>query len=301
MEFTHFNEQNRARMVNVGDKNVSKRLALASGRIFVSPELIELINGGRVKKGDVLAVSQVAGIMAAKETSRIIPMCHPLFLSGVDIQFSVNDDSIDAVSVVTCEGKTGVEMEALTAVSIALLSIYDMCKSTGYGMSMGNISLLYKEGGKSDYVRDKGAAGEVVSLNVGSGKGSVKKPVSECSFISGKGIENDAHFGSGKRQVSLLARESYAEVDAKPGHSLEWGSFGENITTGGLSFHTLPLGTIFKIGNVFLRLSQTGKTCRSGEEKQPFAGDCVMPGEVVFAEVIYGGKAVTGDPIQIIG
>ena len=154
---THFNEEGRAKMVDVSDKTITERIATAQGTIYMQPETLRLIEEGQIKKGDVLAVAQVAGIMAAKKTSDVIPMCHPLSLNGVDISFEESFDpdsksglcSIKVTATVKVTGKTGVEMEALTAVSIAALTIYDMCKAVDKGMFFNQIGLTYKAGGKS--------------------------------------------------------------------------------------------------------------------------------------------------------
>ena len=152
---THFNEQGRARMVDVSEKGISSRIATARGKVCMHPHTLHLIQEGKIKKGDVLAVAQVAGVMAAKKTSEIIPMCHPLLLSNVDINFSEKNEeidglcSIDITATVKVTGKTGVEMEALTAVSLAALTIYDMCKAVDRGIILKNIELIHKSGGKS--------------------------------------------------------------------------------------------------------------------------------------------------------
>ena len=154
---THFNEEGRARMVDVSEKAHTSRKAVANGEVFMLPETLRLIKEGQIKKGDVLAVAQVAGIMGAKRTHEVIPMCHPLLLTGVDISFQVNEDpssdtglsSITVNATVKVTGQTGVEMEALTAVSMAVLTIYDMCKAVDKGMYFNNIGLLHKSGGKS--------------------------------------------------------------------------------------------------------------------------------------------------------
>ena len=150
-ELTHFNEQGRARMVDVTDKAVTHRTAVAAGEIRMAPETLQKIKDGTVKKGDVLAVAQVAGIQAAKHTWELIPMCHPLPLTGIDITFALSDAPclVAIRAAVTCTGVTGVEMEALTAVSAAALTIYDMCKAIQRDMHIGNIRLLEKSGGKS--------------------------------------------------------------------------------------------------------------------------------------------------------
>jgi cyclic pyranopterin phosphate synthase len=154
---THFNEEGRARMVDVSDKTVTERVATAQGTVYMQPETLRLIEEGQIKKGDVLAVAQVAGIMGAKKTSDVIPMCHPLSLNGVDISFEPTFDpdpksglcTIKVTATVKVTGKTGVEMEALAAVSIAALTIYDMCKAVDKGMFFNQIGLTYKAGGKS--------------------------------------------------------------------------------------------------------------------------------------------------------
>lgn len=150
MDFTHFNEHGRARMVNVSEKKITKRVAVAKGMIHVSENTIALIKSGGIPKGDVLAVAQVAGIMAAKSTFSIIPMCHNIVLEGADISFAFAQNGIEITASVETTGKTGAEMEALSAVSTAALTIYDMCKAVDKGMVISEIRLVSKTGGKSD-------------------------------------------------------------------------------------------------------------------------------------------------------
>jgi cyclic pyranopterin phosphate synthase len=152
---THFNDQQRARMVDISDKKETRREAVAKSRITMKPETLDRIRQGRVSKGDVLAVAQVAGVMAAKKTWELIPMCHPLPLTGVDISFAfVAPDTLEVEATVKTTSKTGVEMEALTAVSAAALTVYDMCKAMDKGMVIGPTCLMSKAGGKSgDYHR----------------------------------------------------------------------------------------------------------------------------------------------------
>jgi len=153
-DFTHFNEQGRARMVDVSEKPPTLRTATAAGTVRMLPSTVEAIRGGGVPKGDVLAVAQVAGIMAAKRTSEIVPMCHPLALTGVDVRFTLRADAVDVEATVRCRGETGVEMEALHAVSAAALTVYDMCKALQKDMEITDVRLLEKTGGKSgDYHR----------------------------------------------------------------------------------------------------------------------------------------------------
>ena len=149
MDLSHINEQGRARMVDVTDKESTVRIATARGTVKVNSDTMALIRSGGMKKGDVLAVAQVAGIMAAKKTADIIPMCHPLRLSSVDIGFEPTDTEIVIQATVKCKESTGVEMEALTAVSTAALTIYDMCKAVQRDIEITDIRLMYKSGGKS--------------------------------------------------------------------------------------------------------------------------------------------------------
>ena len=150
-DFTHFNENGRARMVDVTDKSETQRTAVAAGRVLVNRETFELIKTGGMKKGDVLTTAQIGGIMGAKRTSDIIPMCHPIFISGVDIDFEMDEENcaVNITATAKCTGVTGVEMEALTAVSVAALTVYDMCKAVQKDMVISDIRLLKKTGGKS--------------------------------------------------------------------------------------------------------------------------------------------------------
>ncbi|MBR3123998.1 MAG: cyclic pyranopterin monophosphate synthase MoaC [Mogibacterium sp.] len=150
-EFTHFDEKGNAYMVDVSGKEVTRRSATAQGTIFVSREVMEAVLGKRIKKGDVFTVAQVAGIMGTKRTSDLIPMCHPLSLTNAKVSFSMDEEagSITVFCTAVTDGKTGVEMEALTGASIALLTIYDMCKAIDKRMVLSDIHLVEKTGGKS--------------------------------------------------------------------------------------------------------------------------------------------------------
>ena len=150
-KLSHFNARGDVHMVDIGEKDITKRRAVASGVIQMQAETLQRIVSGEHKKGDVLSVARVAGVMASKKTADLIPLCHPLQLSHVDIQLTVDEknQSVNCTAIVETSGKTGVEMEALTAVQITLLTIYDMCKAMDRGMMMSNISLQSKTGGKS--------------------------------------------------------------------------------------------------------------------------------------------------------
>jgi len=141
---SHVDDAGRARMVDVGDKPVQRRTARASGVIKMAVETVQLIAENRIRKGDVLTVAQVAGIQAAKQTAALIPLCHPLTLDSVDVRLRLLGDGVEATSEVRCTARTGAEMEALTAVSVALLTVYDMCKAADDGMRIGEIQLTEK-------------------------------------------------------------------------------------------------------------------------------------------------------------
>ncbi len=166
-QLTHFNESGRARMVDVTDKLATERVAVAQGKVWMLPGTLEKIQEGRIAKGDVLAVAQVAGVMGAKRTPDLIPMCHPLLLTGVDVNFTEDAKpnasgrcSITIEAKVKTTGNTGVEMEAMTAVSVAALTIYDMCKAVDKGMEFGEIFLVSKSGGKSGTYQHHPPAGQ---------------------------------------------------------------------------------------------------------------------------------------------
>ena len=161
-EFTHFNESGRARMVDISAKESTERLAIAQATVFLLPETLEKIQRGKIAKGDVLAVAQVAGVMGAKKTPDLIPMCHPISLTSVDIDFKEEPRpdragrcSITITATAKTTGPTGVEMEAMTAVTVAALTVYDMCKAVDRGMTISEVCLLSKSGGKSGtYTRE---------------------------------------------------------------------------------------------------------------------------------------------------
>ena len=156
-KLTHFNESGEAHMVDIGDKKRTARRAVVSGNISMEPATLALITGGNHKKGDVLGIARIAGIMATKRTADLIPLCHPLALTHVSVDFKIDDISnlIECTVATETEGQTGVEMEALTGAQVALLTIYDMCKAVDRGMMIGDVRLIEKSGGKSGHwVRD---------------------------------------------------------------------------------------------------------------------------------------------------
>ena len=156
MKLTHLDEQGAARMVNVGEKQVTQRVASAQAVITMQPETLQMITDGTAPKGDVFACARIAGIMAAKKTAELIPMCHPIPIESVEIAIeAISETQVRVVSTLRCSHKTGIEMEALTAASIAALTIYDMCKAADRGMRIDETLLLYKNGGRSGEYRHR--------------------------------------------------------------------------------------------------------------------------------------------------
>ena len=156
MELTHFDEHGNARMVDVSKKDITSRSACAVGSILVNKEIVEKIEHSDMKKGDVLGVARVAGIMAVKQTSHLIPMCHPLMIQKCSVDFEMDEENLEITAIYTAktEGQTGVEMETLTGVNVALLTIYDMCKAIDKSMELTDIHLVEKSGGKSGLYRN---------------------------------------------------------------------------------------------------------------------------------------------------
>ena len=283
------------------------------------PDTLELVRTGGVRKGDVLAVAQVAGIMAAKRCWELVPMCHPVQLTGVDVSFAYEEDGIAFTATTRCCGETGVEMEALTAASVAGLTIYDMCKAHQRDMVITEVRLLEKDGGKSGhFVRAEGddptapldaaaapAASElphgiVVATCISEKKGTRKHPVDSIELVVGKGIAGDAHAGTWHRQVSLLANESVDLMRAK-GIDLAPGDFAETLLTRGIDVKSLPVGTTVAVGPARMVVTQIGKTCHNDCEIRRLTGMCVMPTDGIFCVVTRGGIVRAGDEVRVMG
>ena len=301
-QLTHFTDDGAARMVDVSGKEKTTRTAVARGEIKVKPETLEQIEKQEIAKGDVLNVARVAGINAVKKTPDLIPMCHPLLIGGVEINFKIQSEEpiIEIRAKVKNTGQTGVEMEALTAVSTAALTIYDMCKAVDKTMEIGEIKLLKKSGGQSgDYI-DASLKGEIVSCCISEEKGTTKDEVEAVELIKDHGIKDDAHAGAKKRQVSLL---TLADIDRmrEQGLELSPGDFGENLITRGIDLSEVELGDQLKIGDeVRIEITKLGKECHDRCNIYYQAGDCIMPRKGVFARVLAGGKVSSGDKIEVL-
>ena len=278
--FTHFNTDGEVFMVDVSVKKPIKRTASAIAKIVLSKDTIEKIQNNSLQKGNALSAAKIAGIMAVKKTDELIPLCHSLPIEHADLFFDFVQEGIEIKSLVVTTAKTGVEMEALIAVSVAALCIYDMCKAVDKNIKIENIYLLEKK---------KFESFKIVSVNISEKKGEVKIPVSEVFLVENKGIECDAHADGGNREVSLLSSEEINKLKQK-GFDVNYGDFAENITTNGVELDKLPIGTLLYLGEAILQITQIGKECHSGCNIFQKIGKCIMPEKGVFAKIIKGGK-----------
>jgi cyclic pyranopterin phosphate synthase len=292
---SHVDAQGKANMVDVSAKPRVRRSALARGAILLQPATVELIRQNRAAKGDVLATARVAGIMAGKRTAELIPLCHGIAAERIAVELELLADRVEISALALCTEKTGIEMEALTAVSVAALTVFDMVKAVDKTMRIEGIELVHKtktplstEGAPSGPTETFGTF-QLVSLNLSERKGTRKTAVSQAEFVAGHGLAGDAHAGDWHRQVSLLAEEAIDEMRAAlPG--LVPGDFAENVTTRGVDWAALPVGARIAIGEVELEITQIGKECHGeGCAIRRQAGDCVMPRRGVFARVLQGG------------
>lgn len=329
-DLTHVNEQGRARMVDVSAKPRTARVARAASFVRMGPDTLELVRTGGCKKGDVLAVAQVAGIMAAKRCWELVPMCHPIALTGADVSFSLVDAparrGVAIEATCRCTGETGVEMEALTAASVAALTVYDMLKAHQRDMVVESTRLLEKDGGKSGHFvaaeKHGGVAssapatphGRVEAVSVSERKGTRKVPRDSIELVVGTGVVGDAHAGAWHRQVSLLPAESVDRmreallcrqgVDAgcvDVASELGPGAFAENVLVRGMDLASLPVGTTLAAGDARLVVTQIGKTCHADCEIRRLVGTCVMPTDGIFCVVTRAGTLRAGDEVRVVG
>ncbi len=300
MKFSHLDEQGQARMVDIGTKAATTREAVAEGFVKVSAATLQLLASG-APKGDVLATARITGVMAAKKTAELIPLCHQVPLDSVQVELMVEAEQrrIRITGTARCHWKTGVEMEALTAVSVAALTVYDMCKAVDRGMVIEGVRLLSKIGGRSGAYRSEIPSGQVVAVNRSEIKGVPKTPIPAGEFLVDHGLKDDAHAGNWHRQVSLLGQESIAKMTAQGVRDLTPGRFAENITTQGIVLSDLAVGTRLRIGPVVMAVTQIGKECHRKCAIYQQVGDCVMPHEGIFARVLQGGVIRPGEGIII--
>ena len=303
MELTHL-DKSGAKMVDVGGKEKTSRTAIAFGFVKVASETIELIKSGNTPKGDVFNTARIAGIQGAKKTYELIPLCHNIFISCIKIDFAMDDEKIYITSKVSSTSETGVEMEALTAVSIAALTIYDMLKAVDKGMVISDVSLVYKSGGKSGIYVNGEKSGIIKATNISKKKGTTKESQEKVELLADFGIVGDSHAEKGsKRQISLLGVESINKMKELGVPGLCFGKFAENFTTEGIELYSLPVGTKILIGETLHIVTQIGKKCHASDgcEVARLVGTCVMPKEGIFTRVLLSGEVQPNDNIYIIG
>lgn len=279
-DFTHFNQQGEVFMVDVSSKDIVKRIASAYAKVLLAQNTLEKIKNNAIQKGNVLSAAKIAGIMAVKKTDELIPLCHSLPVEHADLSFNFVEDGIEIKSFVVTTAKTGIEMEALTAVSVASLCIYDMCKAVDKNITVQNIHLLEKK----KYKQFK-----IVSINISDKKGEKKIPVKEALFVENKGLKGDSHAEGGLKQVSFLAKEEFDKIKQN-GFVVNYGDFAENITTEGVELHKLPVGTILHLGEAVIEITCIGKKCHNKCNIAQKTGKCIMPEKGVFGKILKGGK-----------
>ena len=297
-KLTHIDSSGKVKMVDIGGKTETTRRALAFGSILTGEEALRRLIE-QSGKGDAWASSRIAGIMAAKKTSELIPLTHPIKLDSVRIFLSPwKSDRVAMFAEASATDRTGVEMEAMVALSVGLLNIYDMTKAVCKGSRIEGIRLLTKSGGKSgDWVGEGVSLGRVEKLAISEKKGTPKTPLDKIMILEGFGLEGDAHGGDWHRQVSLLGIESIQKMKDK-GLKVSFGTFAENIATSGIDLWHLPIGSLLLTSaGIILEITQIGKECHTRCAVYHQAGDCVMPREGVFARVLSGGEIKTGDSL----
>lgn len=295
------NQQGRGRMVNVAEKQETQRMARAAVRVRMAEDTVKLIQENRAAKGDVLAVAQVAGIMAAKNTANLIPMCHPLGLDGVDIRFFFPDyHTLLIESTVYNTGRTGVEMEAMTAVSVAALTVYDMVKAVDRFITIDQAQLVEKRGGKSGIVLNPALFGKIKAISINPQRGELKTPVEKAVIKENWGIEGDGHGGDWERQVTVLKSEAVAELASRYGLDINPGEMAENILTEGIDLNLIGTGARIKLGDsAILEVSQVGKEDHPSVVVRRF-GRSLLPRQGLFCSVVAGGVIKPGDKVELL-
>jgi len=294
-KFTHFDKEGKSQMVDVTKKDDTKRVAIAKGLVKVKKETLNAILDKEINKGDVLEIARIAGIMGGKKTSDLIPMCHPLLISKIGIEFTISEheNSITIYATTKTTGKTGIEIEALTAVSIAALTIYDMCKAMDRSIEIGEIKLLKKSGGKTGVFLSDDLKGTVTNVFVGESRGTAKIENEFIELIEDYGVKNDIHATEGRHQISILANES---VDKFKANDLTLGTFEANIIIKGVDLYKFQIGTQVQFGKeAMIEITQIGKKDVLIEDHYN-----TMYHEGIFAKVIKSGKIFKNDSVRVI-
>lgn len=295
MEITHLDEKGRAKMVDVAQKGVTLREAKAEALLSMDPETLKKIYEGAIEKGDVLAVARIAGIMGAKKTAELIPLCHPLEISSVGVDFEpVPEAGILRIrTAVRLWGRTGAEMEALVAGAVAALAVYDMIKAVDRRAALRGLWLQEKSGGKSGHWKRE-IEGEVLAVNMAKERGIPKENVGEGFLEVGVGLVGDAHAGS-ERELSLFPIEALALAPKEVLSSIREGEYSENITIKGIPLEELRVGTRLKVGEAEVEIVQIGKG-----KLEPKGRPWIVSREGRFAKVVKAGRVRVGDPVRVL-
>lgn len=296
MELTHLDERGRAKMVDVAQKEVTLREATAEALLAMRPETLKRIYEGTLEKGDVLSVARIAGIMGAKKTSELIPLCHPLEISSVIVEFEPAFEAglLRIRTKVRLWGRTGAEMEALVAGAITALAVYDMIKAVDRQAALKGLWLLEKSGGKSGLWRREAPEGRVLAVNRADRRGIPKENVGEGFLEVGVGLVGDAHAGS-ERELSLFPIEALALAPKEILSSLREGEYSENITIQGIPLEELRVGKKLKIGEAEVEIVQIGKG-----KLEPEGRPWIVSREGRFARVTRSGKVKVGDSVLVL-
>jgi cyclic pyranopterin monophosphate synthase len=282
MELTHVNEKGEARMVDISEKPETSRCAIAQAIVNCKQETIDLIISGNVPKGDVFSCARIAGIMAAKKTDSLIPMCHQLPLSSVTINLTVQNRQVYILAKVSCTYKTGVEMEAIVAASVAAMTVYDMCKAVDKDMVISEVMLLSKTGGKSGtYSRSK-----IVAINTKQTDLEPLLKIDSANLIPELGMEGDVKSGKLGRQISILPHD--LAVSLKDMKSKCAKRFWANIEVSEIS-ENIAIGDYLKIGTATVCVTQVGKECSVKCDTYEEGKKCAYIKQLLFAKVVEEG------------
>ncbi|MGM0600688.1 MAG: cyclic pyranopterin monophosphate synthase MoaC [Candidatus Rifleibacteriota bacterium] len=296
-QLTHLDQDGKLKMVDVGSKPETRRVAIAFASAFIGRQAMQLLQSGELKKGDAIAASRVAAIYAAKKTSDLIPLTHPIKLDSVRVDiFPIDEQRMGTFVTARATDRTGVEMEAMVGASAAMMNLYDMVKGVDKAARIETVRLIRKTGGKSgDWLSDNAQVGKIEKLATSKGKGTPKDPCDKAHLKVKFGLQGDAHGGDWHRQVSLLGIESINKMKDK-GLDVDFGSFAENVATSGVCLYKLPIGTLMygESGSI-MQVTQIGKECHNKCAVYYQAGDCVMPREGIFTVVLVPGPVNSGD------
>lgn len=289
MELSHIDENGLPEMVDVSEKSVTNREAFAQAVVTMTPDTMKKILNNDIKKGDVISVAKIAGIMAAKKTSSLIPLCHQIPLTSVKIDFlPMSKYKLKITSKVNCKYSTGVEMEALTAVTVAALTIYDMCKAVDRGMRVDDVYLLKKSGGCSGTFEN--AIVKKIFLKVK--KGGNKLCMAECN-LDEEGIES---FTTGDKAVSLLDENAFLSIENN-NDSFCARKFYANFVTEGLAFSDMKVGSRISIADAIIEITQVGKQCFEECELLINKSPCLLRNNCAFGKIIKPGNVRVGSQI----